>query len=321
MENLQANEGIVWKIDRFALHDGPGIRTNFYFKGCALRCEWCDNPEGQTSIPEMVLFRSRCNGCGLCVERCPHQAVWFQHPSGTDKTNLRINRSKCNLCGVCVSVCLRNALEIWGRKYSILELVDILERDRSVHKRSGGGVTCTGGDPLYQSGFTLKLLKLCRKRGIHTGIETCGHVDEKSFRAILKEGDWLAIDLKHMNWKDHLLLTGKSNDLILRNLRLASSALATRQRALVIRMVVVPGANDKNNVHEMANFLSSLPFITLVELLPYHAYGVYKYDLLGCSYNLKDIMPPTTEAMARYKGVLESRGIKVAEHLQKVYVS
>lgn len=313
MENLQANEGIVWKIDRFALQEGPGIRTNLYFKGCALRCEWCSNPEGQTSIPEVVLFSSRCNSCGLCAERCPHQAIWFQHPSGTDKTNLQITRSKCNLCGVCVSVCLRNALEIWGRKYSIGELVDILERDRSVHKRSGGGVTCTGGDPLFQSGFTLELLKACRKRGIHMAIETCGYVDEEPFRAILKEVDWLCIDLKHMSCKDHLLLTGKRNDLILRNLRLASSMLAVRQRALVIRMVVVPGVNDNKNIYEMAAFLRTLPFITIVELLPYHAYGVYKYDLLGHSYNLKDITTPTTEVMARYNELLESEGIAVAQ--------
>ncbi|MFB3885442.1 MAG: glycyl-radical enzyme activating protein [Thermodesulfobacteriota bacterium] len=321
MENLQADQGIIWKIDRFAQHDGPGIRTNFYFKGCALRCQWCENPEGQTSVPELVLFGSRCNGCGLCVERCPHQAIELQDAIGTDRTNLRINRPKCDLCEVCVPVCPKNALEIWGRKYSIEELAEILEKDRGVHRRSGGGLTCTGGDPLHQSGFTLKLLKLCRKRGIHTGMETCGDGDEESFRVILEEVDWLCIDLKHMNRKDHLLLTGKSNDRILRNLRLASSRLAARQKSLVIRMVVVPGANDENNIVEMADFLSSLPFVTEVELLPYHAYGVHKYDLLDRSYKLKDVIPPSSEAMARYRTVLESRGLRVTEELQKVDLS
>ncbi len=321
MDNLQSNEGMIWKIDRFALHDGPGIRTNLYFKGCALRCEWCENPEGQRSVPELVLFRSRCNGCGLCVERCPQGAIQFQDNSARDDIKVQINRPNCNQCGLCVKECPSNSFEIWGKKYSLEQLLDILERDRSVHKRSGGGVTCTGGDPLFQSQFTLKLMELCRKRGIHTAIETCGHADEQSFRAILKEVDWLCIDLKHMNAEDHLLLTGKSNETILRNLELASSALLARQKALVVRMVVVPGANDENNVDEMARCLSMLPLVTEVELLPYHPYGVYKYDLLDRLCNFKDKVAPEAEAMERYKRSLESRGITVSHHLQRVYVS
>ncbi len=312
MENRETSQGIIWKIDRSANHDGPGVRTLLYFKGCPLRCKWCSNPEGQTPEPDVVFHETKCNGCGLCIEACPTQALKLRQPEEATGANLHINRSKCNLCGACASVCPTKALEIWGKSYSVTELLQILERDRFIHRRSGGGLTCSGGDPLYQYGFVSELLQACRKWGIHTVVETCAYVDEEPFKAILQQVDWLFIDLKHMDSKRHLMFTGKSNELILRNTRVASSTLQARGKPLVIRMVVVPGINDDQTIHDMADFFSSLPLVTRVELLAYHRYGVHKYDLLHRSYGLKDTKPPTARVMEKYKEVLKTRGLVVA---------
>ncbi len=308
----EAKQGIIWKIDRFATHDGPGIRTLLYFKGCSLRCKWCSNPEGQTSEPDLVFLQMTCTGCGLCVEGCSIQALELGRGVSGTKFNVNINRLRCNLCGVCASACPTNALQIWGKRYSVPDLLEIIERDRLIHKRSGGGLSCTGGEPLCQAEFLRVLLEECHRRGIHTAVETCAYVDEEPFKAILQVVDWLFIDLKHMDTKMHQTYVGKSNDLILRNIRLASSTLHDRSKALVIRMVVIPGINDGRNISDMGDFLCSLPFVTMVELLPYHRYGVYKYDLLGRSYGLTDVKPPTTKAMGKYKKSLEDKGLVVA---------
>ena len=213
----------IWKIDHFATHDGPGIRTTVYLKGCPLKCIWCSNPEGQTRDPNLVCTQIKCFGCGLCIEKCPTKAIEFTKHDGIPNDYLQINRAKCNLCGECVLVCSTKALEIWGKKYSIPELLHILEKDRPIHRKSGGGVTLTGGEPLFQPESVVELVELCCKRGIHTVMETCAYGNEETFKQILEQVNWLFIDLKHMDPKTHLRLTGKNNDLIHNNVRLAST--------------------------------------------------------------------------------------------------
>jgi len=307
MVSMVPRQGIIWKIDRFATHDGPGIRTSLYFKGCPLRCTWCSNPEGQIPEPILIFHKAKCTICRLCVEACHNQALQLRD----DNADLQINRPKCDFCEACLSACSTGALEIWGKSWSIPELIGLLERDRFIHQKSGGGLTCTGGEPLYQWEFVQELLEECRKRSIHTAVETCAYVDEKPFRAMLERVDWLFIDLKHMDAKAHLALTGKGNDLILHNTRLASSILQDRRKTLVVRIVIVPGINAGQNVYHIGDFLCSLPFVSMVELLSYHSYGVYKYDLLGRTYGLKGLEPPTAEIIKKYRDILETRGLVV----------
>lgn len=175
----------AWKIDYSAIHDGPGIRTSVYVKGCPLRCLWCSNPEGQTSEPHLVFIQSRCIDCGRCVGKCPAKAIDLQKDCETGNLNLQLNKIKCNLCRECISVCAPKALEIWGTDYPIPELLEIVEKNRPIFRRSGGGITLTGGEPLQQWESVLELLKHCRKRGIHTVVETSAFGDEKVFERIL----------------------------------------------------------------------------------------------------------------------------------------
>jgi pyruvate formate lyase activating enzyme len=295
----------VWKIDRFALNDGPGIRTLIYCKGCPLRCTWCSNPEGQEPEPNLVFVQKKCIGCGFCVDSCPNRALQLRTSSTADEYEVQIDRANCNMCGDCVSVCSPKALEIWGRFYSMHELLEIIEKDRQVYRESGGGITLTGGEPLYQWKDVRELLQVCHQRGIHTAVETCAYSNKEHFEQMLHQVDWLFIDLKHMDSDTHLKLTGKRNDLILRNTRLASNVLKQRRKILVIRMVVVPGINDGENINAMANFVKSLPYVEGIELLPYHRYGTYKYSLLGRTYDLAELEPPNSEAMARYRKLIE----------------
>ncbi len=220
---------------------------------------------------------------------------------------MAIDRPACDICGACVPACPTNALEVTGRRYTVAELVDLADRDRMLHRKSGGGITCTGGDPLYQPEFTLELLRACRRRGIPTVVETSGYAGEAVFRAVIEQADWLFFDVKHLNSEEHLKLTGKTNDLILSNLRLASSAAAAGRMVLAVRMVIVPGMNDGRNIADLADFLKPLPGLASVELLPYHALGAHKYEQLGRCYDL-EVKAPEAGLIENYKEVLKARG-------------
>jgi pyruvate formate lyase activating enzyme len=252
-----------------------------------------------------VFMQKKCIGCGFCVDSCPNRALQLRTSSTADEYEVQIDRANCNMCGDCVSVCSPRALEIWGRFYSMHELLETIEKDRQVYRESGGGITLTGGEPLYQWKDVRELLQVCHQRGIHTAVETCAYSNKEHFEQMLHQVDWLFIDLKHMDSDIHLKLTGKRNDLILRNTRLASNVLKQRRKTLVIRMVVVPGINDGENINAMANFVKSLPYVEGIELLPYHRYGTYKYSLLGRTYDLAELEPPNSEAMVRYRKQIE----------------
>ena len=300
----------AWKLDYSAVHDGPGMRTSIYLKGCPLRCVWCSNPEGQRPEPDLVFIQIRCIECGQCTDACHAGAIDAVRDAATGKSRFLVDRERCDLCGECVAACTPKALELWGRDYTIPELAKILEKNRGLYRRSGGGVTLTGGDPLYQWEPTGAFLDLCKDMGIHTAVETSGYAEEEPFERIARSVDLLFIDLKHMDPDEHVRLTGRKNDAILRNLRRASSVLGERGRDPVVRMVVVPGVNDGENLERAARFLSFLPYLKTVEFLPYHRYGATKYDLLRLPYRLADKEPPSEELMENCRKAMMSFGIK-----------
>ncbi|MFC1990582.1 glycyl-radical enzyme activating protein [Chloroflexota bacterium] len=300
----QILKAAIWKIDRSATHDGPGIRTNLYFKGCPLRCLWCSNPEGQHASRELAFTEARCTGCRLCFNICPKGAI---KPKG-DKPEIEF--SSCDQCGQCVSVCSPNALSMYARTYTLPQVMDIISRDRYIYRKSGGGITCTGGEPFLQAEFLKQLLLDCKNQGIHTAVETCGYANQEEFKGILANIDLLFFDLKHIDNKKHLRLTGRSNRSILINLRTVSSVFAESGKVLIIRQVVVPGLNDSDNIKALVELANGLPRVDMIELLPYHAFGSSKYSNLGRRYNLDNLEPPSTDELHKYKETIESNGVR-----------
>jgi pyruvate formate lyase activating enzyme len=300
----ETGQGLLWKIDRFAIHDGPGIRTSLYFKGCPLRCLWCANPEGQDPALQLALLEERCTKCGLCYDSCPRGALRVK--SGLPC----IDFSKCDSCGRCASSCPVNALIVYGKYVSLGQIMDIIEKDRHIYRRSGGGITCTGGEPLLQVSFLDQLLLACHEAGIHTALETCGYSDEAQFRKILANVAWLFLDLKHLCPTKHFDLTGCQNSIILRNLRVASEVAKEKGKVLVIRQVIVPNLNDGPNIAALIDFLTGLPHLDMVELLPYHGYGLYKYRALGRRYSTENLEIPSESQMQSYRNSFEDHGIK-----------
>lgn len=305
-----SDEGLIWKIDRFALHDGPGIRTSVYFQGCPLRCAWCSNPEGQSPESQLIFLESRCDGCGICVDACPREVIQpCETLSGKPYPDtLVIDRSLCDRCGVCASLCPTNALSVPAHECSVAELLDFFERDRAIFRRSGGGVTCTGGEPLRQWRFLTTVLSECQRRGLHTVVETCGFAGKEALEAVLPYVDQLFFDLKHPGGPEHLRLTWRDNTPVLRNLRVASAVLGERGKALIVRYVVVPGLNDGDAIDALATLVADLPHLDLVELLPLHAYGSYKYAALGREYGLEGCPSPSGEEMERHRAFIEEQG-------------
>ncbi|MDP2659356.1 MAG: glycyl-radical enzyme activating protein [Dehalococcoidia bacterium] len=294
----------IWKVDRFAIHDGPGIRTNLYFKGCPLRCLWCSNPEGQREMGELNYSEVRCTGCGRCYDVCPAGAL----KPGDGRASLDF--MGCTNCGQCVSVCLSGAISIFQRSYTLEQVMEVVKRDRHAYRRSGGGITCTGGEPFLQAAFLMDLLTACRDQGIHTAVESSGCVNPSQFRDALDRIDWLFLDLKHLDSERHRNLTGRDNAVILENLRTASSFFARTGKVLVIRQVVAPGLNDGDNIKALAEMAMALPRVDFVELLPYHAYGREKYHTLGRPYRLDDVETPDGETMSKYREIIERHGVK-----------
>jgi len=294
----------IWKIDRFAIHDGPGIRTNLYFKGCPLRCLWCSNPEGQRGGEELAFSPVRCTGCGLCYDVCPAGAL------KPEDGRARLDHVACTNCGRCVSVCLSGALSSYRRSYTLEQVMEVVKKDRHAYRRSGGGITCTGGEPFSQAGFLMDLLTTCREQGIRTAVETSGSVDPSQFADALDRIDWLFIDLKHIDPERHLQLTGRDNAIVLENLMTASSVFARNEKVLVIRQVVVPGMNDGDNITALAELAMTLPRVDFVELLPYHAYGREKYQAMGRAYRLDALETPDEEAMCKYREIIERHGVR-----------
>jgi pyruvate formate lyase activating enzyme len=292
--------GVIFHIMRFSLHDGPGIRTAVFFKGCPLSCWWCHNPESQNSAPEVLYSADRCRLCGDCAAACPHQAI--------ERTAERMTvNDDCQLCATCVDACGAEARSVAGRTMTVPEILGEIARDVVFFDESGGGVTFTGGEPFAQPELLEALLHACRQRRIHTTIETCGAAAPESVSRIGALADLVLYDLKILDPARHRQYTGAPNRNILGNLE----ALLAAGRPVTVRIPVVPGINDgPADVRAACDYLAGLN-LTRVDLLPYHRAGAEKYRRLGREYRLEQTLPPADDALAAIAAEMAAAGIPV----------
>ena len=296
--------GKIFEIKRFAVHDGPGIRTTVFFKGCPLKCIWCHNPEGLARETEIALLERKCAHCGECFLACPHGL----HKTGENGTHT-INREDCTLCLACTKACMPQALKVYGIEYTAEDLLKLVYADLDFYKQSGGGITCSGGESLMQPDFLAAFLSLCKKAGLHTAVDTSGYAGWLSFEKILPFTDLFLYDIKHMDTEEHKKLTGVGNRLIHENLERLSECGA----AVEIRIPVIPNLNDgEENILQAAKFLKGIKTIKLIRLLPYHALSGSKYASIGKEHRMPDPGMDVHASIRRYFDILENAGLPVA---------
>jgi pyruvate formate lyase activating enzyme len=295
-------QGTIFSIERYAVHDGAGIRTMVYLKGCPLRCLWCANPEGQEARSQLLFFAERCIACGRCLATCPSGAA---RRDGDGR--IAHDPALCQGCGGCLESCYADARRLFGRSMTVAEVMLEVLRDRAFYRQSGGGVTVSGGEPTGQAEFVGELLRECRRRGLHTAMETCGHCSWPELAGIAEHLDLALYDVKHMDSDAHRGLTGVPNDLILANLR-RLAALGTVE--IQVRVPVIPGYNDgRQNIAALAEFIAGLPGVAGVEMLAYHPYGTGKYARCGREAMLKHLEPPAPERLEELAGIVRARGV------------
>ncbi|EDS77536.1 pyruvate formate-lyase-activating enzyme [Clostridium botulinum C str. Eklund] len=294
-------KGIIFDIQSFSLHDGPGIRTLVFLKGCPLKCLWCANPEGQNLYPEIFYNPENCSSCLNCYNACPSQAITFNQDS---KKNiiLKVNRSLCNNCTTyeCVNSCYNNAMELSGKYMTIDDVMKIIMRDLPYY-RDDGGITLSGGDPTtFQSEFALELLKTCKKEYIHTAIESSMCCDTETIKKFIPVTDLFLADIKHMDSFKHEKLTGVKNNIILNNI-----SIIAKYKPTIIRVPIIPGFNDdEKNILETTKFCKEHN-IQSINILPYHKLGEFKYNKLNLPYKLSDVKTPSNEKMLYLKSLIE----------------
>ncbi len=295
--------GLVFDIQRFSIHDGPGIRTTVFLKGCPLACSWCHNPESQATTPELMIWPSRCIVCGACLAICPHGAISSRADGGEPR--LVTDPQRCRLCAECVEVCYAEAREIVGRPMTVEEVLSRVERDVPFYDQSGGGITFSGGEPLAQPEFLYALLRACRAREIHTAVDTCGYAPWRVVDQLRPYVDLFLYDLKVMDDAHHRRITGVSNEPILENLR----ALAATGQRIRVRVPVIPGVNDDEaNVQALGAFVAALPGAVGIDLLAYHPTARDKYQRLNRAYPLEYLQPPSESEMAAVAARLREFG-------------
>ncbi len=276
--------GNVFNIQHYSVHDGPGIRTIVFLKGCPLRCQWCSNPESQLMQPELGYNPSKCIGidkCLRCAEVCLYGAI---KQDQEEHEKITIDRELCKECLLCTDACPSKALEVFGKQTSIEEIIQAVEKDSAFYARSGGGLTFSGGEPLMQAEFITEVLKLARRRRINTTIETCGYADWAQFAKVCQHLNSLIMDIKCIDAEKHKEFTNVSNDLILENFE--KVCMEFPNLPILVRTPVVPGFNDsEEDIQAIVDFLKGRPNVRY-ELLPYHRLGQQKYNYLGKEYPL-----------------------------------
>jgi pyruvate formate lyase activating enzyme len=295
--------GRIFDIKRYSIHDGPGIRTTVFFKGCPLRCLWCHNPEGIDPGPELMHWPSRCARCYACVAACPRRAI-AKATSGA----VVVDKSKCDLCGKCAEACLYEAMQVVGYEITVEGLVREIERDRIFYEQSGGGATFSGGDPLAQAEFLEATLAALRDRGIRTAIDISGFAPSATLDAVAGKTDLILYDLKVMDGAKHRELAGVPNAPVLDNLR----RLAANGTEVWVRIPLIAGINDDQaNVEGTIDFLKSLGKITNVGLLPYHSGGLEKARRLGKESCFRRFEAPAEGRLAAVEAAFRAAGFDV----------
>jgi len=291
--------GRLVEIKRFAVHDGPGIRTTLFLKGCSLACRWCHNPETLAPRPEIGWRERKCVQCGRCAEICPHGVHVFR-----DGVHL-LHRERCTACGACVAACLFGALEYYGRLVTVDEAVDAVLEDRTFYAESGGGCTLSGGEPLLQSEFCAAVCAQLREHRVHCAVDTAGFVPWENFETVLPDVDLFLYDLKHADSGVHRAWTGAPNEGVIANLR----RLAARGARIEVRVPLVPGLNDGvAELQAMRRLLDEIDGVDAVRVLPYHRLAAAKYEALGRVDALPDLPPPSRKALARARTILRAAG-------------
>ena len=300
---METLTGIVFDIKKYSIHDGPGIRTTVFLKGCHLNCAWCHNPEGISPLSEILFFENRCISCLDCVEACPYQAISFVDGQRIHDPDL------CQGCGTCADICPAEATTIAGTQMTVAEVVSEIETDVIYYDQSGGGTTFSGGEPLYQVAYLEALLEACKDRGIHTVVDTSGHVPFENIDRIRSLVDLFLYDVKLMDSERHLQNTGVPNQRILNNL----VSLGQTGARIIARIPIIPGINDdQDNLDKTGRFLASLGTLQDINILPYHRAATEKYNRMNNTYPLTEIKPPSGDHMAQIAEHLESFGLSVS---------
>lgn len=296
------NRGVIFDIQGYSIHDGPGIRTTVFLKGCPLRCGWCQNPESHSPLPELLFAAEQCAGCGRCVPACPHQAIRLQ--GAVSVTDRRL----CQGAGACARACPNDARAIVGRWATTEEVFEAVAADAMFYRESGGGVTLSGGEPLAQAEFSTSILRKCKEAGFHTALDTCGYAPWPVFEQVLRYVDLVLYDFKHMDAAEHRKLTGVPNDLILDNARRIHRELSI---PILARLALVPGFNDSaDNLESTARFIADeLSPAVPIHLLPYHRLGTTKWERLDRAGEAVAADPPSTQHVASCVRRFESHGV------------
>jgi len=290
-------KAFIFNIQKFSIHDGQGIRTVIFLKGCPLRCLWCANPESQEMQPQISVIRTNCIGCGACMQACQNEAISF------GEKGVEIDRSRCRRCGLCARECYTRTLRVMGKEMTVEEVFQKIAEDSVFYKHSGGGYTLSGGEPLLQGEFCLELADRCAKAGFRGAMETSGFGNLACLKKLSRKLDLIFFDIKHMDDQRHRELTGVSNTVILRNLE----EIQEDAKEIVIRIPVIPGLNDTiENISATARLCVGLKKVKTLELLPYHKLGEYKYESLGKKYTLAETVQPKREQILKLTQIADA---------------
>jgi pyruvate formate lyase activating enzyme len=296
-------KGMVLNIQHFSTHDGPGMRTTVFLKGCSLRCKWCSNPESIQLKPELGYNMNKCIGlaeCGFCLKECPESAIFFLDSD----IKAQVNWDLCTNCGKCVPVCPPQALYLFGQEMTVAQVLDEVEQDSSFYRESGGGMTLSGGECQLQPDFSAALLEEAHRRGINTAIETASNVPWEFMVKVLPHVDTVLHDIKLTDPERHKKWTGVDNKRIRENLKRAYETFPDKK--FIARTPLIPGVNDdEEHIRAALAFIKPHKNVVDYELLPYMRFGESKYGFLGRVYEMQDFNPPSSESLSRLRAIID----------------